>query len=106
MTKEQVIQDAIERQMYRMDRAMQAMGFGPMSPDEMRLVHSRISQAISQHAQSQSGLPDVGSRIYGQGPALGPDVTAQYPPQPGNMRPMNLPLRTSYPIPPLRTERL
>lgn len=59
--------------LFHMDRQMQAAGFGPMAPDELRLMAQQVQQRLAQ-ARPGGGPP--------QPPQGG------MPPQPGNGRPM------------------
>jgi cell wall hydrolase len=42
------VQEKIVKELHRMDRNIQAMGLGPMSPEELRHAHGKIKTAVAQ----------------------------------------------------------
>lgn len=54
----------IKDALFQLDRTMQATGFAPMTPDELRRAYGQLYQ-VAQQQMSPQGLPPGGSRIYG-----------------------------------------
>lgn len=82
------VHEKISQQLYRMDQNLQAMGLGPMSPEDLRSVYGKIKtgvvQVVSQHSQTdsrpdQSLPPPPGSRVFGSPPALLEGAEAMQP---------------------------
>ena len=78
------VHEKISQQLWRMDKNVQAMGFGPMTPEDLRYAYGKIKSAVVQMV-SQQGQPPAGAAPPGAPTGL--PLPAQ-PPVPGGQGPL------------------
>ena len=82
------VHEKISQQLYRMDKNVQAMGLGPMTPEDLRYAYGKIKSAVVQMV-SQQGKPLAGAAPPGAPPGLPPTAQSPVPSGQGQPTPIN-----------------